>query len=104
MKDKNLDPYATRWTALLAEHSILHKEHVDLRSSFTPPFSVEQIVATGGQCCSVREPSAEDTTARRGLGHVLSIGRHPPFARFGQKKTLLGHLEEYADLRFLAPA
>ena len=44
MKDKNLDPYATRWTALLAEYSILHKEHVDLRSSFTPPFSVEQIV------------------------------------------------------------
>lgn len=44
MKEKNLDPYATRWTALLAEHSILHKEHVDLRSSFTPPFSVEQIV------------------------------------------------------------
>jgi hypothetical protein len=44
MREKNLDPYAKRWTALLAEHSILHKEHVDLRSSFTPPFSVEQIV------------------------------------------------------------
>jgi hypothetical protein len=44
MKEKNLDPYATRWTALLAEHSILHKEHIDLRSSFTPPFSVEQTV------------------------------------------------------------
>ena len=44
MKEKNFDPYATRWTALLAEHSILHKEHVDLQSSFTPPFSVEQIV------------------------------------------------------------
>jgi hypothetical protein len=44
MREKNLDPYATRWTALLAEHSILQKEHVDLRSTFTPPFSVEQTV------------------------------------------------------------
>ena len=35
--------YTSRWDALLAEHSILHKEHVDLLSSFTPPFSAQQI-------------------------------------------------------------
>jgi aspartate carbamoyltransferase regulatory subunit len=45
MKEKNRpsEDYAQRWAALLAENSILHKEHVDLLSSFTPPFSVEQI-------------------------------------------------------------
>ena len=35
--------YATRWDALLAENSILHKEHLDLLSSFTPPFSSQQM-------------------------------------------------------------
>jgi hypothetical protein len=35
--------YASRWDALLAEHSILHKEHIDLLSSFTQPLSVHQI-------------------------------------------------------------
>ena len=35
--------YTSRWNALLAEHSILHKEHIDLLSSFTPPFSSHQI-------------------------------------------------------------
>ena len=34
---------ALRWDALLAENSILHKEHDELLSSFTPPFSVRQI-------------------------------------------------------------
>jgi hypothetical protein len=35
--------YATRWDDLLAENSILHKEHLDLLSSFTPPFSAQQV-------------------------------------------------------------
>jgi hypothetical protein len=35
--------YASRWDALLAEHSILDKEHMDLLSSFTRPFSAHQI-------------------------------------------------------------
>jgi hypothetical protein len=35
--------YASRWDALLAEHSILHKQHVALLSTFTPPFSAQQI-------------------------------------------------------------
>jgi hypothetical protein len=34
---------APRWNALLAENSVLHQEHVDLLSSFTPPFSPKQI-------------------------------------------------------------
>ena len=34
---------ASRWDALLAENSILHKEHIDLLSSFAPPFSAQQI-------------------------------------------------------------
>jgi hypothetical protein len=34
---------ATRWDALLAENSILHKEHLRLLSSFTAPFSAQQI-------------------------------------------------------------
>jgi aspartate carbamoyltransferase regulatory subunit len=34
---------ARRWDALLAENSILHKEHIDLLSAFTPPFSACQI-------------------------------------------------------------
>ena len=33
---------ASRWGALLAENSILHKEHIDLLSSYTPPFSAQQ--------------------------------------------------------------
>jgi hypothetical protein len=34
---------ASRWDALLAENSILDKEHIDLLSSYTPPFSAQQI-------------------------------------------------------------
>jgi hypothetical protein len=34
---------ASRWDALLAENSILHKEYIDLLSSYTPPFSAQQI-------------------------------------------------------------
>ena len=34
---------ASRWDALLAENSILLKEHIDLLSSYTPPFSAQQI-------------------------------------------------------------
>ena len=37
------DPCASRWDALLAEHSILHKEHIDLLTSFTSPLSIQQI-------------------------------------------------------------
>ena len=35
--------YAARWHALLAENSILHKEHLDLIASFAPPFSPGQV-------------------------------------------------------------
>jgi hypothetical protein len=41
--DASSGPYASRWEGLLAEHSILHKQHVDLLSSFAPPFSSQQI-------------------------------------------------------------
>ena len=34
---------ALRWDALLAENSILHQEHMELLSKFTPPFSLQQI-------------------------------------------------------------
>lgn len=34
--------YTGRWQALLAESSALQKEHLDLMSSWTPPFSVQQ--------------------------------------------------------------
>jgi len=34
--------YASRWDALLAENSILHKEHLDLLASFTSPLSAQQ--------------------------------------------------------------
>lgn len=34
---------APRWNALLAENTILHQEHIDLLSSFKPPFSAKQI-------------------------------------------------------------
>lgn len=34
---------ALRWAALLTENSILHQEHMDLLSKFTPPFSRQQI-------------------------------------------------------------
>ena len=33
---------ASRWGALLAENSILLKQHLDLLSSYTPPFSPQQ--------------------------------------------------------------
>jgi predicted phosphatase len=41
--DASSGSYASRWEDLLTEHSILHKQHVDLLSSFTPPFSSQQI-------------------------------------------------------------
>ena len=34
--------FVTRWDSLLAENSILHKAHLDLVSSFAPPFSAQQ--------------------------------------------------------------
>jgi hypothetical protein len=37
------DSYASRWASLLAEHSILHKEHDELVASFARPFSSQQI-------------------------------------------------------------
>ena len=37
------DSCALRWNALLAEHSILHSQHLDLRTSFSHPLSTEQI-------------------------------------------------------------
>jgi len=37
------DSCALRWNALLAEHSILHSQHLDLRASFSHPLSTEQI-------------------------------------------------------------
>jgi hypothetical protein len=37
------DAYARRWQAILAENRVLQKEHMDLISSWTPPFSVQQI-------------------------------------------------------------
>ena len=42
--DHSHEPYTTRWNALLAENSILHKTHLDLLSSFTRPFSAQQNV------------------------------------------------------------
>jgi hypothetical protein len=36
------DPYARRWHALLAENTVLQKEHLDLLSSLTQPFSAQQ--------------------------------------------------------------
>jgi hypothetical protein len=33
--------YTRRWHALLAESSVLQKEHLDLLSSVTPPFSAQ---------------------------------------------------------------
>ena len=36
------EAYARRWQALLAESSALQKEHTDLITSWTPPFSVQQ--------------------------------------------------------------
>jgi hypothetical protein len=34
---------ASRWNTLLAENGVLLQEHVDLVSSFNPPFSRKQI-------------------------------------------------------------
>jgi hypothetical protein len=34
--------YASRWQALLAESGALQKEHMDLISSWNPPFTVQQ--------------------------------------------------------------
>jgi hypothetical protein len=35
--------YAARWHAVLAQNSIVHKEHLDLIASLTSPFSTAQI-------------------------------------------------------------
>jgi hypothetical protein len=36
------DPYALRWHTLLAEHTAIQNEHLELVSSFTKPFSAKQ--------------------------------------------------------------
>ena len=36
------NPYALRWHALLAEHTAIQNEHLELISSFTKPFSAKQ--------------------------------------------------------------
>ena len=36
------EAYVRRWQALLAESSALQKDHMDLISSWTPPFSAHQ--------------------------------------------------------------
>jgi hypothetical protein len=36
------EAYSRRWQALLAESRALQKEHMDLISSWTPPFSLQQ--------------------------------------------------------------
>jgi hypothetical protein len=36
------EAYARRWQALLAESRALQKEHMDLISSWNPPFTVQQ--------------------------------------------------------------
>lgn len=37
------NPWATRWDALRAENGVLDREQLELLSSFTPPFSLQQI-------------------------------------------------------------
>jgi len=49
-------PYATRWEALLAENSILHKEHACLVASLTDPSSeaqLKQFVASAARLASL---------------------------------------------------
>jgi hypothetical protein len=44
--DREIEPTGTcasRWNALLAVHSILLKEDVDLQASLKPPLSLQQI-------------------------------------------------------------
>jgi hypothetical protein len=48
--------HATRWEALLAEHSILQREHLDLVASFAVPYSreqAEQFVASAARLASL---------------------------------------------------
>jgi hypothetical protein len=38
------NPYARRWHVLLAENTAIQNQHLELISSFTPPFSAQQMV------------------------------------------------------------
>jgi hypothetical protein len=37
-----INPHALRWAALLAEHTAIRNEHLELISSFTKPLSAKQ--------------------------------------------------------------
>jgi hypothetical protein len=39
---KQTNSFAVRWHALLAEHTTIQNEHIELISSFTKPFSAKQ--------------------------------------------------------------
>jgi hypothetical protein len=51
--------YAGRWQALLAESSALQKEHMDLISSWSPPFTVQQTAQLASSVARRDEISAK---------------------------------------------
>jgi hypothetical protein len=53
------EAYSHRWQALLAESSALQKEHMDLISSWTPPFSVQQTAQLASSAARREEISAK---------------------------------------------
>lgn len=53
------EAYARRWQALLAESSALQKEHTDLITSWTPPFSVQQTAQLASSAARRDEISAK---------------------------------------------
>jgi hypothetical protein len=56
-----------RWEALLAEYGAAEEEHVDLLSSFSEPFSVEQKSSIDGVCCSSQDASPEGSEICSGM-------------------------------------
>ena len=84
------EAYARRWQALLAESSALHKEHMDLISSWTPPFSAQQTAQLEFQAPLAATRSTSSSPNSWTSGPML--GRHVPTCRtpfsFGTRPLL----------------
>ena len=54
---RQTNPYAVRWHTLLAEHTAIQNEHLELVSSFTKPFSAKQTMQLNASAARLQKLS-----------------------------------------------
>ena len=79
MSDPTLtSPYAPRWHALLAEHTAIQNEHLELISSFRKPFSAQETMQLNASAARLQKLSLKlhalvddwSAEARAGASHT----------------------------------